>query len=218
MFLDDDVVPDPGTLESHLDWHSRYPDESVGVLGDVRWASELTVTPFMRWLERGIQFDYRGIVGDEAGWGRFYTANVSVKRSLLEKVGGFDEGLPWGYEDLDIAMRMHEAHGFRLLYNREATAQHLHEMTLESWRKRAATVARAERLFVARHPEFPPYFFDLFSAAAAQPRARGRGAKLARWVPEGVPWLGPRVWGAADLHWRQELAEPFLAAWNEAAE
>ncbi len=122
LFLGDDILADSSLVSSHLDWHERNPEETVGVLGDVRWADELHVTPFMRWLEDGVQFDYRRIDGHEAGWGRFYTANVSLKRSLLEEAAGFDQGrLPYLYEDLDLARRLHER-GFRLLYNRAASA------------------------------------------------------------------------------------------------
>ena len=46
------------------------------VLGHVRWAREVRVTPFMHWLDHGVQFDYPAIDGTEAGWGRFYGANV----------------------------------------------------------------------------------------------------------------------------------------------
>src|SRR5204862_2528736 len=102
LFLDDDILPEPALVAEHLAWHRRHPEDEVGVLGQVRWADELRVTPFMRWLEHGIQFDYPNIEGTEAGWGRFYTANVSVKRALVERVGGFEEdALPFGYEDLD---------------------------------------------------------------------------------------------------------------------
>jgi GT2 family glycosyltransferase len=216
LFLGDDILADPTLVAGHLSWHEQHPEETVGVLGDVRWADELRVTPFMRWLEDGIQFDYRRIDGDEAGWGRFYTANVSLKRSLLERVGGFDEGrLPYLYEDLDLARRLFEL-GFRLLYNREASGEHLHPVTPESWRDRVAQIATAEHTFVELHPEVDPYFHDLFSAAARWPRARGRGVSLTRVVPRRFPWLGRRVWDSVDAYYRQQLAETFLSAWREA--
>lgn len=215
LFLDDDVLPEPALIEEHLTWHERYEDGRVGVLGQVRWADELEVTTFMRWLELGIQFDYPRIEGIDAGWGRFYTANVSVKRALVDKAGGFEEErLPFGYEDLDLARRM-ELLGFRLLYNRAASAEHLHPMDLDFWRRRVARIAISERQFVSMHPDVPPYFFDMFTAAAAAPRARGRGVQLARWVPSSVPWLGPKVWGSVDAFYRQALADPFLAAWHQ---
>jgi GT2 family glycosyltransferase len=170
----------------------------------------------MHWLDHGMQFDYPSIEGTEAGWGRFYTTNVSVKRGLLERVGGFDEGFPFGYEDLDLAKRMHE-HGFRLLYNRRARVEHLHPTTLEEWRQRMVQVARAERRFVAKHPDVRPYFHHMLIEASRRPAAQGRRARLVKIVPRSTPWLGERVWSSADIWYRQQLAPSFLAAWSEAA-
>jgi GT2 family glycosyltransferase len=215
LFIDDDVLPEPPFIAEHLAWHRRWPDAEVGVLGRLRWADELDVTPFMRWVERGIQFDFDAIDGIEAGWGRFYTANASVKRELLSRVDGFDEDLPFHYEDLDLAKRMF-AHGFRLLYNPAAVAEHLHALTLEGYKERMRGVAVAERVFVARHPDVPPYFHDLFARALAAPPAKGRGARLARFVPPGTPFLGRRVWQSADAVWSQTLGEPFMEAWEAA--
>ena len=64
------------------------------------------------------------------------------------------------------------------------------------------------------HPDVEPYFFNLFSRAAARPPVRGRGERLARFVPRWVPWLGPKVWESADALYRQTLAPHFLAAWE----
>jgi GT2 family glycosyltransferase len=218
LFIDDDVLPSPQLLAEHLSWHHRHPSPNVGVLGQVRWADEVSVTPFMRWLENGIQFDYPNIDGIDAGWGRFYTANASVKRAAVERVGGFNEvDLPFGYEDLDLALRMRDD-GFVLLYNRDAVAEHLHVMDLEYWKRRMARIAISERKFCEMHPEVPPYFFDMFSAAAAAPRAHGRGERLARFISPRVPWLGSRVWRSADSVYRQALAEPFLTAWHDTGE
>lgn len=216
LFLDNDVLPEPPLVAQHLAWHREHPEAEVGVLGRVRWADELPVTPFMRWLDYGIQFDYGNLTGTEAGWARFYTANASVKRGLVESVGGFDEErLPFGYEDLDLALRMRDK-GFRLLYNRAAVAEHVHAMDIAFWQRRVARIAVSERRFCELHPDFPPYFFNLFSTAAAAPPARGWGARLAGVVPRGFPVLGPRVWGSADATYRQALAGPFLSAWHAA--
>jgi GT2 family glycosyltransferase len=222
LFLDDDVMPERRLVAEHLSWHGRHPEPEVGVLGLVRWADELRVTPFMRWLEHGIQFDYPRIAaGSDAGWGRFYTANASVKRELIDRVGGFDEeALPFGNEDLDLALRMRRL-GFRLLYNPRARAEHLHRMDLDMWRSRVVRLAVAERRFMALHPnDAQPYFHELFTAAAGAGRLRGRSVTAARVVPRWLPVLGPYVWTRADLVFRQQLAGPFLAAWaaDEAGE
>jgi GT2 family glycosyltransferase len=217
MFLGDDILGDRDLLEQHLRWQACHPDERVGVLGHVRWARELELTPFMRWLEHGTQFDYHTIPGSEASWGHFYTSNVSVKRALLERAGGFDEQhFPFLYEDLDLGYRLSDL-GFRLLYNRRARAQHLHQTDLAEWRRRMAATALAERQWVALHPQLRPYFYEHFSAAAAHPVARGRtGRYLLRWVPTWMPWLGRRVWTNATIYYRQQLGPAFLQAWREA--
>jgi GT2 family glycosyltransferase len=217
LFTDNDTIPDGRLVSEHIAWHARHPADEVGVLGHVRWARELRVTAFMRWLEHGIQFDYPNIEGIEAGWGRFYGANASVKALLLARVGDFDEErLPYGYEDLDWAYRASKV-GFRLLYNRRAVVEHLRPMTLEFWKRRVRRIAAAERRFVRLHPEIPPWFFGIFSRAAELPPARGRGVRLLPFVPPWVPRLGPRVWASADLAFKQALAPHFLAAWEEAA-
>ena len=167
----------------------------------------------MRWLERGYQFDYPEIRGEEASWVNFYTSNISLPRALLEEVEGFDEErFPFLYEDLDLGYRLNER-GFRLLYNRRAVAEHLHPTTIEEWRGRMAATATAERRWVAHHPEMPAYFHDRLAEAAANPPGRGRTVPLLRWLGPGVPGIGRPVWHMADVYFRQQLAPAFLEQW-----
>jgi hypothetical protein len=203
-------------VAEHLAWHRAHPGPGVGVLGDVRWASSVKVTPFMRWLEMGIQFDYWRIDGVEIDWTRFYSCNVSVKRSMLERVGGFDEErFPFGYEDLELARRLSE-HGFQLLYNRAAAAEHLKTETLDGWRRNLRRIAISERRFTTLYPGERAYFHEQFHDAAKRPHARGRPSRLAPVVPPKLPLLGPFVWKNYDLVCRQRLAGEFLAEWEAA--
>jgi GT2 family glycosyltransferase len=214
MFIGDDILLAPKALQEHLRCHLNEPDERVGVLGPVAWAGELRVTPFMRWLEQGIQFDYSSLPGDEATWTHFYTSNVSVKRSMIERVDGFDEErFPFLYEDLDVGYRM-AAHGFRLIYNRRAAGEHLHATELKDWQKRMAATAHAERAWVALHPELPAYFYERFTRAAAGPRGSRLAAHATRFVSRRLPILGPWVWASADRFFSRKLAPAFLEAWN----
>ena len=182
----------------------------------MRWADELRVTPFMRWLDNGIQFDYPNIDGTEAGWGPVpHLERVGQAQSGPAR-GGFEEkALPFGYEDLDLALRMH-AHGFRLLYNRAAAAEHLHPTDLDFWRRRVAEVAVAERHFVALHPEYEPYYHELLTGPAPSPALPDLGARLAWLVPPSAPVLGRWVWRSADAVYRRALAQPFMEAWEAA--
>lgn len=214
MFLGDDILASRRLLEEHLDWHGTRDRPDVGVLGHVRWASEIKVTAFMQWLERGYQFDYGAIQGDEASWAHFYTANISLPRALLEDVGGFDEErFPFLYEDLDLGYRLNER-GFTLLYNRRATAEHLHPTTVGEWRNRMAATATAERRWVSHHPDMPAYFHDRFADAMRRGPSSGRAARLLRWVPPNAPVIGRPIWKRGDAYYRQQLAPAFLEQWE----
>jgi len=218
MFIGDDILLAPDALAEHLAWHGKHPEDEFGVLGRVEWASELRVTPFMRWLERGIQFNYPSLQGPEAPWTHFYTANISVKRAMLERIGGFDEvRFPFLYEDLDVGRRLSE-HGFRLLYNRAAIGEHLHQTDVEEWRRRMAATAPAERRWVAAYPDMPAWFHDIFEDAARRRRVPALAARLAARVPPPTPLIGPRAGAVTDLHFRQELAPAFLEAWRAAGQ
>ena len=218
LFTDNDTIPVPRLVSEHLAWHRRFPDPEVAVLGHVRWAPELRVTPFMRWLDRGMQFDYSSIEGTDATWAHLYTANASLKRDFLATAGDWDEEwLPYLYEDLDWAYRASNL-GLRVVYNRKAVVHHLRtDATLDFWKQKMGRLATAEYRFTQKHPELEPWFYRLFSRAAARPPARGRGARLVSLVPPWAPWLGSRVWRSADLAWKQALAPYFLKAWDEAA-
>jgi GT2 family glycosyltransferase len=212
LFLGADIIPSRGLVSEHLRWHERHPAAEVAVLGSVRWARGLKVTPFMRWLEYGIQFGYAGIEGETAGWGHFHTANASLKRALLERVGGFDESFPFLYEDMDLSYRLHQE-GFTLLYDAAAEGEHHHPTTLDEYRPRIAEIAHAERRFVAKYPELPPYFHDRFVTARGL-APRGGRARLLSFIPYRAPVVGKWVWRRIDAHYKQELAPAFLAAWE----
>lgn len=217
LFVDDDTIPARQLVSEHLSWHSRHPAPEVAVIGHVRWAPELTVSPFMSWLEHGVQFDFGSIAGEQASWAHLYSSNCSLKRSFLKRLNGYDEQrFPYGYEDLDLGLRAREL-GVRVLYDRRAEVHHCREMSVALWRARAPRLAASEWRFCQLHPEVQPWFWRRFSDAASRPAQRGRAARLAGLVPRATPWIGPLVWNLADLYWRQQIAPAFLAAWDQAA-
>jgi hypothetical protein len=156
VFLGDDTIPEPDFMERHLAMHRRYPEIEVGVLGAVHWHPEVGRGRYQQWLDwSGTQFEYHTIVGDEAGWGRLYTSNVSLKRELYLKVGGFDEEFQFGYEDIELGLRLHNA-GFRLLSEPNARVAHVHRYEWPAIERRFRLVGGGEYLMVRKHPDFPP--------------------------------------------------------------
>ncbi len=60
-------------------------------------------------------------------WRLAYTGNLSVDRGLLAEVGGFSpEFSGWGFEDVDLGIRLHRA-GARFRFSRWALGYHLSE-------------------------------------------------------------------------------------------
>jgi GT2 family glycosyltransferase len=217
LFTDNDTIPVRRLVAEHLKCHGRHPEDEVAVSGRVRWAKEMKVTPFMKWLELGIQFDYRGIRGASASWAQLYGANGSIKKHFLELVGGYDEErLPYLYEDLDWAYRAHQ-HGLRVIFNRRAVVDHLKPASIESFQARAPQLAAAEWQFSQLHPEIEPWFHTRFARVACREVGGSKAARAARFVPRRTPGLGPLVWERANLYWLKQIAPYFLAEWERLA-
>ena len=129
FFTDDDCVVPPNWMETLLDGYKRYPN-IVGVGG---WLIEPKETLRKSYLARYIHYihfciDYfpawtlfncEILSNDpERGLGNFAgnTANLSIKRDILEQMSGFREDYYWpGSEDSDLSFRILNA-GLKLLY------------------------------------------------------------------------------------------------------
>lgn len=133
LVINDDTTPTPDLVRKHLDFHTKHPEENFGLLGFITWHPKLKVTPFMYWLEHGgPYFSFSEICGKEAGWERFWTCNISLKRKFLLKNGLFDEEFPYAaWEDVELGYRLGKA-GLRLFYDQGAIGFHNHPTTVDS--------------------------------------------------------------------------------------
>ena len=214
LFLGDDMVPTPNLVNRHLAQHQKHPEPSGAVLGLVKPHREVANSRLSRWIERsGTQFDYAGIQGDDAGWGRLYSCNVSLKRKFFVDAGGFDEQFVFDYEDLDLAWRLRER-GLRLWFEPDALAHHLHAYDLESLLRRFESHARGERLMSDKHEWFTPFYRDIARHAAAQRRVGRWWPIVADRLPRGSSRLARFVNERADRWYHQQAAPRFLAVWE----
>jgi GT2 family glycosyltransferase len=205
MFLGDDMVPSPTCVERHLDRHRAEGGPTVAVLGRVQWHPEVQRTPLVEWIDRaGMQFELAGI-SEDAGWGRFYSCNVSLPRTLFDAAGGFDPEFAYYYEDLDLAYRLRGA-GMTLRYEADALTSHLHSYDVTSFTERLRGVAKGEYLMTTRRADFVPYFANKFRQLEGRrsPRARWR-----RWA-----WAGQRFVDA----WLSFFRASYLDAFEAEAE
>jgi GT2 family glycosyltransferase len=158
LFLGDDTEPaNQGLLRAHLDLHAARPEPTYGVLGRITWTPRKPVTPFMRWLENGgPQFHYAeltpGLV-DAASY--FYSSHASVKRSIFERVGGFDVRFPTAaVEDTELGVRLADA-GLELDYHPELLVLHDHPTTPAQSLRRSIAVGRSAALYNQLRPDRP---------------------------------------------------------------
>ena len=119
VFLDDDVVPTAGWTTRLEDDLARTSAGTAAVQGriDVPMPSARRPTDWER--------NVAGLVG-----ARWATADMAVRRSALETVGGFDERFPRAYrEDADLGLRLVAA-GYAHMWGRRVT---LHPVPPAPW-------------------------------------------------------------------------------------
>jgi glycosyltransferase involved in cell wall biosynthesis len=151
LFLGDDIIADKDLLAEHCAWHVKHPDNNIGVLGHITWSPDITITPFMKWLESGgPQFAFYKIedaqnVGSERF---FYSSNISFKKSFLVLAAGFfDEEFPYAaYEDIEFGYRLIKA-GAKLQYDSRALAWHCHYTSLADACRRMVIVGFSGRMY-----------------------------------------------------------------------
>lgn len=155
LFLGDDMAPaEEGLLRGHVALHAQRPEERYAVLGRATWRPDRQVTQFMRWLEHGgPQFQFHRLTPGPVDPSLYlYTPNISMKRSLLRRIGGFDERFPFAAtEDVELGVRLRDI-GLVLDYHPELVVLHDHPTTLADSLARMGKVGRSGALFITIHP------------------------------------------------------------------
>ena len=207
LFLGDDMIPRPDLVARHLTLHEARPEKEAAVLGHVEWHPEVPSSALRSWIDAtGMQFDFASVAGDVAGWGHFYSCNVSLKRELYDEAGGFDPDFTYYYEDLDAGWRL-DRHGMVLLHERAAVADHLHSYEEASYAARLRGIARGERMMAAKHDWFRPWFRDRFAGAEDLEPADPL------WLTE-LPWRLPAARARASQAWLARFAPDYLNAFE----
>ncbi|HEY6102773.1 MAG TPA: glycosyltransferase [bacterium] len=127
LFLDADVRPASGFLSGHLRHHLAH--HRTGVQGRTLQEPQTLTTTFMRATNLLPDFTIRR--RDALSPLHVITRNFSVTAEAFWEVGGFDESfVGYGWEDIELAMRLQEA-GVTLQYEPDALAYHHHIQRLE---------------------------------------------------------------------------------------
>jgi GT2 family glycosyltransferase len=134
-FIDDDVRVPRDWIETLV---SYYVDRSVGGVGGFvqhpgnRRLMTRVMRPILGLSARRYRIDWGGFHvipwsshparDQEADW--LSGCNMSFRRTALDQVDGFDEGYgPYGYDDVDVSLRIRRA-GWRLVSTRRLAVAH----------------------------------------------------------------------------------------------
>jgi GT2 family glycosyltransferase len=158
LFLADDFIPERYCFEAHVRFHDGYPEEHYVGVGPAFFSERLRRDPFRRWLEDsgelfGTSFTH---LQPEVVQSYFYGANTSLKRSFIDRVGGFDENFRYHTtDDYEFGVRARKF-GMKAVFLPDARAIHEHDVNLA---ERAASVRRSGSSNVwleRKHPDLPP--------------------------------------------------------------
>ncbi|MEE8469122.1 MAG: glycosyltransferase, partial [Planctomycetota bacterium] len=139
LILNDDAVPAPELLATHLLAHDEAPVRCA-VMGTFHFTEEARRHPFVRILdESDLLFSYAPLRHKRMhSWQFFWTCNLSLPVAALREVGGFDaERFPEAIvEDVELGYRL-EQRGLHVLYREDAVCHHDHVLSPESYLRRS---------------------------------------------------------------------------------
>jgi glycosyltransferase involved in cell wall biosynthesis len=145
IIVDDDVLPDDDLVLRHAEFHTRYPEQHQAAVGAAYVPDRVKDDP-MSWLH---EFNHDRLGNDvRVDYLHFWTCNVSIKRDFMLRAGMFDESFLF-YEDVLCGYKL-EQNGMHLYFQRNARAQHLHQMTAEGLAVKARFVGRWQYSFLER--------------------------------------------------------------------
>ena len=168
LFINDDTVASPTMIDEHRQYHEKYPEESVAVLGRITISPEVPLTPFAKLhLDSGYAL-WEGKT--ELDWHAFYTCNVSMKKAFLIKNGPFDEDMRYN-DDLEMAERLSHK-GLRIIYNPHAVGFHYHYLSERSYLDLAKLSGRTLAVWYKKSPHLKEELASIGFYLTASPAKR----------------------------------------------
>ncbi|MCS7195019.1 MAG: glycosyltransferase [Meiothermus sp.] len=147
LFNDDDVVPEEGFLQAHLELHRRYP--AAAAVSRLYLPESLGQHPFVRYWRARMEGGVRGRPdGAPLGWGGFWFASLSLPRALAEAFAPF---AGYGWEEHELGWRLWRK-GVRPRLARKARAAHEDRLGLEAALAKQESMGRMAWRFYRLHP------------------------------------------------------------------
>lgn len=165
LFLDDDMICEPDLVQQHARMYREgadavagniplHPKSPPGVLTDAVasaavWKQRAELTPF-----------------------EIYAGQLSVRKSVFDALGGFDEefaaGGGFGNEDVEFGARLLER--FDVRHNPKAISHQVNLVSARQFMDRASQLAVADIRLAAKHPELGRRLFFHRAAQRSGPQ------------------------------------------------
>jgi hypothetical protein len=161
VFIDADAIPEPGLVDRYFD---PPPDAMTALIGGgvIDEPVPRTARPIARYAYlRGTMSPERTFGFGE--WAYPKSANIAVRRSAFQSVGGFREEIR-AAEDADLAYRL-KAAGWAIERREAASVTHLNRRTLAGMIKQQALWGAGGAWLERKYP-------------GSMPRSRGSGFRL----------------------------------------
>lgn len=163
VYIDDDVLLDPGFIKAHYESYKKY--KAVAVAGRIKEKDKPLTDKllFLRKTSFGAgNFNYPNFAYAQTAQG----CNMSYKKQILLKAGGFDTNFIGNAmrEETDVSFRLRKM-GRKILYNPKASLSHLFYKRGGCREKKTIhdnyVIYRNEMIFFLRHRPliYFPYFF-----------------------------------------------------------
>jgi glycosyltransferase involved in cell wall biosynthesis len=183
VFLDDDIVAEPGLLAEHARAHAAAPAAHVAlgayppvIRGHDPWSLFLRAW----WHDH---FRRKGETGHVWSFVDFCDGNCSMPRALFLETGGWDEDFRGGRrQDWEYAIRLLER-GVRFAFHPRAAGAHHFDTRFETALRNRRAEGRWDVLLATKHPRAIP--------ALPLARRAGRPARWPdAWIRAALPALG----------------------------
>jgi len=207
-FLDDDCIPAPDYLTALAAAWARWP-EAAGIGGRItaqpgaNYAGRLRATGHVAVFEALNAPHGTRVAARTPGRVDFcYGGNRSLRRDVLEALGGFDETLRY-FDDWDLDWRLHGA-GQRLWYDPTIVAAHDYRLTAWGRIRADYLYGRSAPRFARRHPDFP---HDRLEAVVLPPVSATPGERVAYRLGQAFCYLA-RQTGLRYTRWQLSKQPP----------
>jgi glycosyltransferase involved in cell wall biosynthesis len=159
LFLDDDVIAQPGLVQAHLDAQAQ----GRVVLGYSKPILAERPSWFQcdarRWWED--RFTQIGKADHRFTYRDFFSGNVSLSAALFWQAGGFDTTFSGRLEDYELGLRLLRL-GTRFYFAQQAIGHHHDMIDLKIWARRLEQDGMADIQIGQCHPELRTTLFGTF--------------------------------------------------------